>query len=64
MCGQWLRYWAALEQESGNFSVKEQIVNILSCVGYIVSVITTEICYRIAKQSEAKCKLIGMAVFQ
>ena len=54
----------ALEQGSANFSVKEQRVNILSCVGYMVSVITTQICHCNAKQSEAKCKLIGMAVFQ
>ena len=45
---------------SANLSVKEQIVNILSCVGYIVSVVTTQICHHNAKQSEAKCKLIGM----
>ena len=61
MCGQWLPYWAVSSRAgSANLSVKEQIVNILSCVGYIVSVVTTQICHHNAKQSEAKCKLIGM----
>lgn len=45
------------------YSIKVLIINIFSCVGHIVSVLTTHICCFCANQPWVICRQMGMAVF-